>query len=229
MEKVKPSCYLEIGRRNQKLIIEWSKLSALSKEFSDIMASLASLGIESFRGVEVEFLQLNQEAAKEDPSLQMLAGLTGNELEAAIDRKLHHIFFKKGDVKELSPEMKALMENAYYYIVTIREESSDSPQGIITFLSGGPVPEDEFKITMLAVDKSVRSEGFSQILINSFEKIGVNPKKILVSTRPTNSIAINAYKKAGFIEDTEGEKRASSYLIKGHWIHLMRGPAKTLA
>lgn len=221
LKSTAPSCCIETGRKGQKLILEWFKMDALSEEFANKMASLADLGIESFRSVEIEFLSAYPNAVEEDQSFSAFAGLKGVDLENAMDAKLRHIFLNKTRPQDLNEDFRSLMMNACYYLITIKEESSDKIQGFVTFLQGGPVPEDELKVTVLAIDKDVRKEGFASFLINSLKSIDVKSKKILVSTRPSNFIAINAYKKWGFIEDFEAHK-TSPYLIKGHWVHLVR-------
>lgn len=212
--------YIEKGLKNQNFIIEWSKLNALSDDFSEKMASLAHLGIESFRSVEIDFLSAYPHAIEEDASLKDFSGLKGLELEDSINARLHKIFHTRP--VDLSDEFRSLMDGAYYYLVTIKDESSEKIQGFITFLSGGPIPNDEFKITALAIDKNARRQGLAGFLINFFKKIGLEPKKIFLCTRPSNSIAINAYKKFGFVEDIEAQKSASPYLVSGHWIQLAR-------
>jgi DNA-binding transcriptional regulator GbsR (MarR family)/ribosomal protein S18 acetylase RimI-like enzyme len=211
--------YIEKGKKNQNLMIQWFKFNALSEEFADKMTSLASLGMESFRSVEMDFLLAYPHAMKEDPNLACFDGLKGTQLKNCMNAKLQHIFHMRPS--DLNDGVRSLMMDAYYYIVTIKDEFSDKVQGFITFLSGGPIPSGEFKITVLAVDKEARREGLAGCLINSLKKIGIKSKKLFVCTRPSNSGAINAYKKWGFVEDLEAQK-AHSHFINGHWIHLVR-------
>lgn len=212
--------YIENGKKNQKFIIEWSTLSALSEEFADKMSSLAGLGIESFRSVEIDFLSAYPQALKEDKSLVDFIGLKGKELEDSMNVKLHQIFHTRPE--NFSEGMRSFLTDAYYIFVTIKDESFEKVQGFITFMTGGPIPAEEFKITVLAVDKDARQQGLAGYLINSLKKIGSKTKKVLVCTRPSNTVAIKAYKKLGFVEDFEGQRNAPQYLIKGHWIHLVR-------
>jgi hypothetical protein len=65
------------------------------------------------------------------------------------------------------------MADAYYYFVTIKDASSNKTLGFITFLSGGSIPKDNYKITVLAVDKTVRQEGLAEFLVNALKKIGI--------------------------------------------------------
>lgn len=212
--------YIEKGKNNKKLIVQWSKLHALSEEFANQMESLAGLGIESFRSVEIDFLLAYPNATKEDPHLASLDGLKGTRLEECMNTKLRQIFHMRPS--DLNDGVRSLMAGAYYYFVTIKDELSEKILGFITFLSGGPIPNDEFKITVLAVDKEARREGLAGCLINSLKKIEVKSKKLFVCTRPSNSGAINAYKKWGFIEDSEAQRDASPHFINGHWVHLVR-------
>lgn len=89
-------------------------------------------------------------------------------------------------------------------------------------MSGGFIAKNEFKITVLAVDKNLRRKGIATLLIDSLKKIGVNYKKIYASTRPSNISAINAYQKWGFLEDMEAVKSSPSHFVPGHWMHLAR-------
>lgn len=220
METVNTGSYVEQGKENQRFIVEWSRLDALSEEFAEKMRSLARLGMDSFRSVETDFLSAYPQAVKEDKSLAAFAGLEGCELDGAMNAKLHKIFHTRPS--DLSDEFRAFMDNAYYYLVTIRNETSEEIQGFITFMSGGPITKDEYKITILAIDENIRRAGLAGFLVNSLEKIGVCPNKIFVCTRPSNTVAISAYKKWGFVEDLEAQNNAPAHFIKGHWVHLTR-------
>lgn len=220
METENMGSYVEQGKENQRFIVEWSRLGALSEEFADKMTSLARLGMESFRSIEIDFLSAYPQAMKQDKSLAIFKDMKSDKLEDSMNAKLYQIFHTRP--KDLSNELQNFMANAYYYFVTIRDESSEKIQGFITFLSGGPISKDEYKITILAIDKNIRRVGLAGFLIASLKKIGVKPKKVFVCTRPSNSMAISAYKKWGFIEDQEAQKKAPSHFIKGHWIHLAR-------
>lgn len=206
--------------KDKKFIVEWHKLSALSDTFVERMSSLSYLGIETFKDIEIDFLRAYPKAMEEDKNLAIFSSLNPRELEEAMRVKLEKIFFTKP--KELSAEIRAMMANTYYYLVTIREEFSENIQGFITFMGGGFIPKNEFKITILAVDKNVRRAGLATVLINSLSKVGTPYNKIYASTRPSNTVAIQAYKKWGFNEDLEASKSSPSHFIAGHWVHLAR-------
>lgn len=206
--------------KDKKFIVEWHKLSALSDTFAEKMSSLSSLGIETFKDIEIDFLRTYPHAMAEDKNLAVFSNLNPREQEEAMRVKLEKIFFTKP--KEWSGEMRSMMADTYYYLVTIKEEFSENIQGFITFMSGGFIPKNEFKITILAVDKNVRRAGLASFLINSLSKIGTPYDKIYASTRPSNTIAIQAYKKWGFNEDLEASKSSPSHFIAGHWVHLAR-------
>lgn len=220
LESLNSGSYTEQGKENKKFVVEWSKHEALSETFAHKMTALSDLGIDSFRKVEIDFLAAYPQAVEEDKSLLAFAGLESQALEESMTAKLHKIFhFHPND---LNDGLRSLMKDIYYYFVTVREETSEEIIGFITFMGGGSIPRDGYKITILAVKKTARRMGLAGILINSLKKIGVHCSKIFASTRPSNIAAINAYKKWGFLEDNESEEQASSHFVKGHWIHLAR-------
>jgi len=204
----------------QTFIVEWKRLPALSDAFHEKMRQLAELGITTFREIEIDFLKAYPSAVEEDKSLALFSGLKDHELEKAMNAKLEKIFCTHP--KELSPEWQSAMKDVYYYLVTIREEKSENIQGFVTFMGGGFIPKNEFKITILAIDRNARRKGMASLLVNSLKKIGVNHKKIFASTRPSNSLALCAYQKWGFCEDREAVKSAPSHFVPGHWMHLAR-------
>ncbi|KAF3361787.1 hypothetical protein PHSC3_001677 [Chlamydiales bacterium STE3] len=220
MDMITTGFYVEQGEENQKFIIEWTRLPALSEEFADKMISIASIGIDSFKQVEIDFLSAYPQAMEEDKTLSVFSELKGCDVETAMSAKLSKIFHLRP--KDLSDELRVFMTEVYYYFVTIKEENSETVQGFITFMAGGALPEYEYKITILAVDKNVRRRGLASFLIKSLDKIGVEYKKISVSTRPTNAGAIKAYEKWGFVEDQEIFKNRPPHFLNGHWIHLTR-------
>lgn len=220
MQATDNGSYTTHGKDHQKLLIEWSKVGALSEAFASKMRALATMGIDSFLSVETEFLTHRPQAVEEDPSLSSLKGLTDAAIEEAIRKRLHGMFH--ADPSDLNDELRKYLSNVFYYFVTLKEKDSDKVLAFITFMGGPPYPEGHYKITILAVDPSSRRKGFANALIDSIQKIGVNPLHLSVSTRPTNSAALAAYRKAGFGEDTEATKHAPPHFVEGHWTHLFR-------
>jgi DNA-binding transcriptional regulator GbsR (MarR family)/ribosomal protein S18 acetylase RimI-like enzyme len=200
--------------RTEEWIVEWTKCPALSETFASKMASLAKLGIDAFAPVEQEFLSIYPQAIEEDRHLSGFRELQGVALDSAIRAKLEAIFCM--DPKIWSREMREGLAHVYYYVVTIREVGSLQTDGFAVFMA---MPKGEFKITVLAVDDRIRRRGAAGILVDSFRKIGVSYTKLLASTRPSNTFAIQAYKKWGFTEDAEA---TPAHFISGHWVHLMR-------
>ncbi|MCB1136773.1 MAG: GNAT family N-acetyltransferase [Chlamydiia bacterium] len=203
---------------NQGFLLKLHKMPALSEEFAAQMSTLSQLGVMCFKDVETEFLARFPEAVKQDPMLADLDGLSGEELSAAIDTKLYRIFHMPPNA--MSEQARAFLRNAYYYLVTVHEETSPKVQGFATFMGGGPFPEGEFKITVLGVDKGCRRLGLGGQLVQALTSFGIPHKKLLVTTRPSNSVAIHTYHRLGFVEDTAAEENAPPQFIKGHWIHL---------
>ena len=210
----------KVEGQGQTFIVEWSRLPALSDAFHEKMGQLAELGITTFKEIEVDFLKAYPNAVVVDKDLAGFSRLQNHELEKAMNTKLKKIFCTHP--KELSVEWQSAMKQIYYYLVTIKEEKSKNIQGFVTFMGGGFIPKNEFKITVLAVDKGARRKGVATLLINSLKKIGVSHKKIFASTRPSNLSAICAYKKWGFSEDIEAIKSSPSHFVPGHWMHLAR-------
>lgn len=212
--------YIEQGKDNINFSVEWSKHDALSETFANKMASLSDLGVNSFKSVEIDFLSSYPQAMEEDNNLRGFANLEKQALEESMTAKLHKIF--NTHPNDLNENLRSLMQNTHYYFVMIREETSKEIVGFITFMNGGSLSQNEYKITVLAVKDNFRRMGCAGILINSLKRIGIPYRKILASTRPSNAAAINAYKKWGFLEDKGMEKHASPHFVKGHWTHLAK-------
>jgi len=205
-------------KKNQRFILKWQKLSALSEEFANMMSSLSCSGIESFRDVEIEFLSAFPQAIKEDNTLADLENLTGNKLNTAINRKLYRIFHSRPE--DLSEQARIFLHDVYYYFVTILDETFNQVLGFVTFMGGGSFAAGEFKITSLAVDKRFRRLGLAGHLVGALKEFGIPHRKLLVTTRPSNKVAIHTYKNLGFLEDPDAENSAPPQFVRGHWIHL---------
>lgn len=210
--------YIEGGGQGRRFVIEWDKLPALSEAYHKKMLEFADLGIAVFSEIEIEFLKAYPKAIEEDKGLAAFSGLEDPKLEEAMKAKLEKIFCTHPN--QLSEQWQSAMKDVYYHVVAIREENSKKVLGFVTFMSGGFIPENEFKITILAVDSSARRRGVASLLVNSLKKIGVKPKRVFASTRPSNATAISAYRKWGFHEDEEAAKSSPAHFIPGHWIHL---------
>lgn len=201
-------------------LVEWAKLPLLSDEFAERMQSMADLGTDSFLQVELDFVKQLPEAFDQDPTLYPLKGMQSRKLERTMRERISQMFYLKP--KDFPIEMREQMGEAYYYFVTVKEEGSDDILGFITFLSGGPIPLNEYKITVLAVDPAHRRKGLGKCLIQSIYRVGVEPRRVFLSTRPSNIAAINLYKKCGFVHDREIEDNSPEPFIRNHWVHLSR-------
>lgn len=220
LESLNSGSYVARGKDNKNFVVEWSKHEALSETFANKMAALSDLGIDSFKSVEIDFLSSYPQAMEEDKNLRGFTNLEKHALEESMTVKLQRLF--NIHPNDLNDELRSFMKNTYYYFVTIKEKISEEIIGFITFMSGGSLPQNEYKITVLAVKDTFRRMGCAGILINSLKKIGIPYQKILASTRPSNVAAINAYKKWEFLENEEIEKYISPHFIKGHWVHLAK-------
>lgn len=219
MKKEESGSYAEQVDKDLKFVVEWNKLPALSEAFHQKMLLLANLGIATFKEIEIEFLKTYPKSVEEDKNLAVFSGLQDCRLEEAMNAKLETIFCTHP--KNLT-EWQSAMKDIYYYVVTIREEKSETVLGFATFMGGGFIPKNEFKITILAVDRNHRRKGIASLLINSLRKIEANHKKIFASTRPSNISAISAYQKWGFYEDVDAVKSSPPHFVPGHWMHLAR-------
>ena len=212
--------YVVKNEQETEYFIEWEKYSALSEEFADRMKENSKLGIESFKEVELDFLKQNPKAVDEDPNLALFKELEGEKLEDAIHTRLEKLFcFSPSTASE---QIKSYLANFYYYFITIKEKNSEKVIGFTTLYFTKDNPEKEFKITSLSVKKEKRKQGIATLLINSLSKIGMEIKKLSVSTRVSNDIALKAYTKWGFQLDAEDNTGNHSPFIKGHWIHLSK-------
>lgn len=216
---MKNGSYLHKVKSN-KYLVEWAKLPLLSDEFADRMQSMAELGTESFLQVELDFIKNQPEAFDQDPTLFPLKGMQSRKLERTMRDRLSQMFYLKP--KDFPLEMREQMVEAFYYFVTIKEEKGEEILGFITFLSGGPIPLKEFKITVLAIDPAHRRKGLAKCLVQSIYRVGEEPRRVFLSTRPSNIAAIKLYKKCGFKHDKELEESSPEPFIKNHWIHLSR-------
>jgi ribosomal protein S18 acetylase RimI-like enzyme len=218
MLSIKTGHKLISTNRGQTFNLKWQKLPALSEQYAEEMSSLSDLGIKGFRDVEIEFLQSFPQAFQEDPMLADLENLNGAQLATAIDTRLHRIFHSRP--KDLSMQIRDLLQNVYYYLVTVQDKSSNQVYGFATFMGGGPIAAANFKITVLAVDKRFRRLGLGRSLVGALNEFGIPYNNLLVSTRPSNKIAIHIYESFGFREDLVAENSAPGHFIRGHWIHL---------
>ena len=118
--------------------------------------------------------------------------------------------------------LSAMMADSYYYFVMIKEPLSDEVLGFANFLEGAAMEKGCIKLTILAVKQRARRKGLASCLINSPDQLGIPFNKIIASTRPSNSSAINAYLKCGFVEDEDAANASAAHFIKDHWVHLVR-------
>lgn len=199
----------------REVLIRCERMPALSQEYAQTMAKLADLGIAAFAEVEQQFLASYPDATGQDPMLEPLKDLTGADLDAAVRGRLHGMFHFDPEV------MRPMMEGMEVAVVTIREPAADRAAGFVTMISGGALPADEGKITILAVDHSCKRRGWASLLVHTLLEQVPEMRTVRVSTRPSNTAAIAAYRKWGFVQDSDSAA-PGGHFVKGHWVHLTR-------
>jgi len=203
MQSIEMGMYVVNG-----MTVNWFKYPALSQGCAEHMSRLARLGVDCFKQVEMDFLSAYPQAMEEDQGLAIFKGMPLVEIDELMEKRISKMFNMS--------EHRSFLANVHYYLVTI--EQSSKTIGFLTLMGGGSLPDNHYKLFALAIDPSARRGGIATLLMEAIPKTGIKAEKILASTRPTNTAALKAYCKWGFIEDKEP---SSPHFIPNHWVHLI--------
>lgn len=108
------------------------------------------------------------------------------------------------------------------YFIAARD-AQGTMLGFATFLQRANYPYGTIKVMSLAVDQAHQNKGIGKLLVASIFKAEPNITKLFLCTRVTNTQALGAYKKWGFVPDATPIMDHAFDLA--HWSFLTYDPA----
>ncbi|MCX5924605.1 MAG: GNAT family N-acetyltransferase [Candidatus Dependentiae bacterium] len=207
------------------IVFQWYRTSLQSSDFSEITKTVSAVGIEAYVSVETQFLKQHPEAVSQDENFKSFEPLFKDGLEY-VDwnlvenqerENLRQIF--EMDVASLSAEIKESLPKDYYFFVLARDKTTSNVLGFIQFAIAPYYGFGDVKVITIAVAPAAQNRGLGKLLISSVFKIIPNIKRLFLSTRPTNVIAIGAYQAWGFIPDAHPIQDPHWKAIQDHWVY----------
>src|SRR3989304_1497033 len=111
--------------------------------------------------------------------------------------KSHFIF----DASTLGADIIAQYAKDTCYIVTVKDQPTNTLLGFITFMMRANYAPGDIKVMSFAVDQSQQGRGLGKLLMSSILTIDTKINRIFLCTRVTNETALTAYRAWGFTTD----------------------------
>lgn len=214
-----------LDKQGLPIVFQWHRTSLQSPDFSEITKSVSKIGVESFTSVETQFLHEHPEAVMQDENFKSFELLFKDGPEhidwALVENKerenLRQIF--EMDVAGLSDEVKQhLPKDCYFFVLACDKRTSE----LLGFIQFGISPDYIFgdvKVVAIGVTPAAQGRGLGKLLMSSIFKIVPNVKRLFLSTRPSNVVAIGAYQSWGFTPDAHPIQDPHWKAIQDHWIY----------
>jgi len=189
------------------VILEWHKTNIVSSDFAVLMKKAWAFARDAYMPVEMDFLKAFPEVvgiesyfAPFEPLFR--DGVTHVDWGAA--EKIMESILQGHFVFDPAQFPKQVIETFgkdTSIFVAIKEQSTGKMFGFITFLIRANYVAGDVKVMSFAIDVAYQNRGYGKLLMSSILKIIPNVKRIFLSTRVTNTVALNAYHSWGFTID----------------------------
>ena len=213
-------------RQGLPIVFEWKRTNLQSADFSEITKVISDVGVEAFCSVELQFLKEHPEAVFQDENFKSFEPLfVGGAqsvdwklVESQERETLRNVF--EMDVANLDDVIKATLPKDYYFFVKARDAATSELLGFVQFGIAQNYDFGDVKVIAIAVAPAAQSRGLGKLLMSSVFAIIPNAvKRLFLSTRPTNVVAIGAYQAWGFTCDTHPILDTHWKPIEDHWIY----------
>ncbi len=189
------------------VIVEWQKTTLFAPEFATAMKVVWPVAREAYTPVEMQFLRTFPQVVGTEDYFKPFEPLFKDGLHV-VDwgkaeetmqtlLKSHFIF----DTSTWGAEVTALYANDVCYVVTVKEQKTNTLRGFITFMMRANYTQGDTKVMSFAVDQTHQNRGLGKLLMSSMLKIAPDVKRIFLCTRVTNDPALKAYRSWGFTKD----------------------------
>ena len=187
--------------------LEWHKTNIISPDFAAYMKNVWNFARDAYMPVEMDFLKTFPEVVGTEPYFapfeplfaQGLSNIQWNKVEKTMESllKSHFVF----DPSQFPPQMIEMFTENVALFVTIKEQSTKTTLGFITFLMRKKYPVGDVKVMSFAVNIHHQKRGLGKLLMSSIFNIIPDVKRIFLCTRVTNNTALHAYRTWGFVID----------------------------
>jgi len=194
-------------KQGKSIRLAWQKTTLFSPEFTIAMKAVWPIAREAYTPVEVQFLQAYPEVVGTEDYFKPFEPLFNDGLNAVNWSKVeevmqtllksHFIF----DTSTLGTDIIAQYAKDTCYIVTVKDQPTNTLLGFITFMMRANYAPGDIKVMSFAVDQSQQGRGLGKLLMNSILTIDTKINRIFLCTRVTNETALTAYRAWGFTTD----------------------------
>jgi len=221
-ETPKSGKFIASDKTGTEVLFEWVKTDANSPDFSLTMKSIADITGESFAPVEVKFLRAHPDLVFKEMYYKPFEPLFKDGVEnvdwKCVEEKMKSYIksFHEIDASKISAD-------DLYFFVKAKNKENGVLLGIIIYFLNPYYRYGDVKVINIAVKTEARNRGLGKLLMSSIFNIVPEIKRMFLTTRVTNDIAINAYRRWGFTKDLNPIQQPHAFNLD-HWIALQYNP-----
>jgi GNAT superfamily N-acetyltransferase len=205
------------------VVVEYLDTTMLAPEFSVAMQGAWEVAKPAYTIVEMSFLRRHPELVGKESYFKSFEPLFEQGLEK-VDWKLVEVKMQEMlksffvfDASQFPESVAKTFAADHYFFVSVKNKSTGELLGFITFLRRPTYALGEVKATVFAVDPQHQSRGLGKLLMSSIFRIMPDVKRIFLSTRVTNDVALKAYSSWGFVMDEHPVQDPHHVFNKEHW------------
>ena len=186
--------------------ISWQKTTLFAPELAALKKESWTIAQAAYIPVEMQFLKAFPKVVGVEPYFTQFEDLFKNGVQNVDWQAAEAIMtaMLKGHFVFDPAKFGQAMVDAYgkdtgYFIAA--RDAKGTMLGFATFLERANYPQGTIKVVSLAVDQAHQNKGLGKLLVASIFKAKPTITKLFLCTRVTNTQALGAYKKWGFVPD----------------------------
>ncbi len=201
--------YSAHDKHGTSIILEWQKTTMFAPEYLAIMKDVWPIARSAYLPTEMDFLRAFPHVVGTEDYYKPFEPLfkdgvaTVNWTKAeAVQQELlksHFVY----DTSTWGPEVLAQFGKDVCYVITTREQKTNTLLGFITFMTRANYTSGDIKMMAVAVAPAYQRRGLGKLLMSTILKINPTVKHISLHTRVTNTTGLKAYGTCGFTKDAQ--------------------------
>jgi GNAT superfamily N-acetyltransferase len=194
-------------KQGNPVILEWQKTTLFAPEFAAAMKEVWECGRDAYLPVEMKFLRAYPQVVGTEEYYKPFEPFFKNGLHAVEWDKVEEVMqeiLKSHFIYDTStwgPEVLEMFGKDTCYVVTVKNQKTNTLLGFITFLERQNYKAGDSKIMSFAVAPEYQNYGLGKLLISSIFKIKKDINRIFACTRVTNKTVRLGYSLCGFTKD----------------------------
>ena len=192
--------FTAVDKFDAPVLIELRVVDKEDQDLKAILGRFSEIASQSMAPSEVQFLKANPNLPFEDEHYNEFRPFFIKGVDS-VDCGLIEEKMRARIKSFVGKDASAFCSSNLYIFGEIKNKETQSLQGVISFGISPAVRDGDIKLTNIAILPELQNRGLGKLLTSSIFKIIPQIKRIILTVRPTNRKAFDAYFAWGFTKD----------------------------